>query len=56
MRTPVVFAKEGARAQWRGVAAPSSGDLETGELKFFRRGELVEPVHEPEQIVSHQAA
>ena len=29
-RTPVVFAKEGARAQWRGVAAPSSGDLESG--------------------------
>ena len=24
---PVVFAKEGARAQWSGVAAPSSGDL-----------------------------
>ena len=57
MRTPVAFANEGARAQWRGVAAPSSGDLGAGlvENKSFENG-LVEPVHEPQKIVCHQAA
>ena len=34
-----MFANEGARAQWRGVAAPSSGDLEAGELKKEQIGE-----------------
>ena len=35
IRTPVVFANEGARAQWRGVAAPSSADLVHSHWSVF---------------------
>ena len=66
IRTPVVFANEGARAQWRGVAAPSSADLVYSHWSVFnvsgKGGKCdtilswEEPVHEPEKIIRHQTA
>ena len=66
IRTPVVFANEGARAQWRGVAAPSSADLVHSHWSVFnvpsKSGKCdtilswEEPVHEPEEIIRHQTA